>query len=395
MDFLITSLLVFSTTFCNSWNIAFGENNFDVLKYGAKGDGISDDTQAFVKAWNDLCGANQGTPTLVVPSGHTFLVHQYIFKGPCKSQNIQIKLDGTILAPHRNQWGACSKRWLHFIDVHGISFYGSGVIDGNGEDWWKDYDSPNQCKGSPTALLFERCDELQLSGISHINGPGFHLHIVHCRDVTISNIKINAPATTHNTDGIDLTNSVRVNIYDSAIQGGDDCVAIKGGSQFVNVTKLTCGPTTHGISVGSLGGGESDEFAENINIKYCTFNGAVSAVKIKTWPGGKGYVKSVVFDHITVNEVYNPIYIDQHYMKTPEKDQALKVSDVTISNVYGTFTSDQPIVLDCARIGCDNIILQDIKLDAVDRRKPSNTICNNVNGRTDVNVSPSLHCVRT
>lgn len=70
------------------------------------------------------------------------------------------------------------------------------------------------------ALLFERCDKLQLSGINHINGPGFHLHIVHSRDVTISHIKISAPATTHNTDGIDLTNSVRVNIHDSAIQGG-------------------------------------------------------------------------------------------------------------------------------------------------------------------------------
>lgn len=51
-----------------------------------------------MKAWNDLCGANQGTPTLVVPSGHTFLVHQYIFKGPCKSQNIQIKVHKNTLS---------------------------------------------------------------------------------------------------------------------------------------------------------------------------------------------------------------------------------------------------------------------------------------------------------
>ncbi|XP_058728609.1 probable polygalacturonase At3g15720 [Vicia villosa] len=394
MDMLITALLIISIVFCNSW-VGFGKNTFDVLKYGAKGDGTSDDTDAFVKAFKDFCEAKEGTPTLEVPAGHTFLVHQNIFKGPCNSQNLHIKLDGTILAPHRNAWGACSKRWLQFVDVHGITFDGSGVIDGNGEDWWKDYNSTTQCNGSPTALIFDRCDGLQLSGINHLNGPGFHLNIVHSKDVTISHININATASSHNTDGIDLTNAIRVNIQDSTIQGGDDCIAIKGGSQFINVTRVTCGPTTHGISVGSLGGEESEEFAENINIENCTFNGAVSAVKIKTCPGGKGYVKSVVFDHITVNEVDNPIYLDQHYMHTPEKPDALKVSNITISNISGTYTGEEPIVLDCAKIWCDNITLQHIKLTAVDPTKPSKTICNNVNGITDDDVSPSLNCVKT
>ncbi|CAI8605933.1 unnamed protein product [Vicia faba] len=394
MDLFIIIFLIISIAFCNSW-VGFGEKTFNVLEYGAKGDGTSDDTHAFVKAWKDLCGANEGTPTLEIPAAHTFLVHQNVFKGPCQSQNLHIKLDGTILAPHRKDWGPCSKKWLHFLDVHGITFDGSGVINGNGEDWWKDYNSTTQCVGSPTALIFERCDELQLSGITHLNGPGFHLYVVHSKDVTISHININTPANSHNTDGIDLTNAIRVNIYDSTIQGGDDCIAIKGGSQFINVTQLTCGPTTHGISVGSLGGGGSEEFAENINVKNSTFNGAISAVKIKTWPGGKGYVKSIIFDHIIVNEVYNPIYLDQHYMRTPEKEQALKVSNVTISNISGTFTGEEPIVLDCAKIGCDNITLRQIILIAVDPSKPSKTICNNVNGIIVDNVSPSLQCVQT
>lgn len=28
---------------------------------------------------------------------------------------------------------------------------------------------------------------------------------------------------------------------------GDDCIAIKGGTQFLNVSQVTCGPGTHGI----------------------------------------------------------------------------------------------------------------------------------------------------
>ncbi|KAL5071463.1 hypothetical protein RYX36_022350, partial [Vicia faba] len=92
---------------------------------------------AFEKAWKDLCGTNQGTPTLIVPAGHTFLVHQTVFNGPCKSKNLHIKIDGNIIAPLRNDWGACSKKWLHFHTVNGITVDGSGVINGRGEDWWK------------------------------------------------------------------------------------------------------------------------------------------------------------------------------------------------------------------------------------------------------------------
>ncbi|KAL5067232.1 hypothetical protein RYX36_018119, partial [Vicia faba] len=382
-DLLIICLFIISIVFCNSW-IAFGENIFDVLKYGAKGDGTSDDTQAFEKAWIDLCGSNQETPTLIVPSGHIFLVYQTTFNGPCKSKNLHIKIDGTILAPERNVWGSCSKRWLHFINVYGMTVDGSGVINGRGEDWWE-----NQ------ALLFERCDGLQLSGLTHLNGPSFHVYIVHSEDVTISHINISAPANSRNTDGIDISNSVRVNIRDSTIQSGDDCIAIKGGSQFINVTQVTCGPTTHGISVGSLGDGADEEFAENINVKNCTFNGASSAARIKTWPGGRGYVKSVVYDQIIVNNVQNPIQIDQHYMGTPEKTQALKVSDVTFSNIHGTCSGENPIVLDCAKIGCDNINLSQISITRVDPKKPSTTICKNVIGTMNAYVSPPLHCIQT
>ena len=70
------------------------------------------------------------------------------------------------------------------------------------------------------ALLFQRCDGLQISGLTHINGPGFHIYIVHSQDVTISNINIHSPIESHNTDGIDISNSQRVNIHGSVIGTG-------------------------------------------------------------------------------------------------------------------------------------------------------------------------------
>ncbi|KAE9592391.1 putative polygalacturonase [Lupinus albus] len=145
-----------------------------------------------------------------------------------------MQIFGTILAPLRDSWGACSRRWLSFTDVDSMIVNGSGVINGQGEDWWGD------------ALLFQRCDGLQLSGLTHINGPGFHVYVVHSKNVTISNVTITAPEHSRNTDGIDISNSQGVIIRDSIIGTGDDCIAIKGGTKFLDISNVKCGPG-HGI----------------------------------------------------------------------------------------------------------------------------------------------------
>jgi hypothetical protein len=74
------------------------------------------------------------------------------------------------------------------------------------------------------------------------------------------------------------------------------------------------------------------------------------------------------------------------------QNQALKVSDVTFSNIHGTCSGDDAIVLDCAKIGCDNITLQQIKITSVDPKKPISTICNNAKEKSN-NISPALHCL--
>ncbi|KAG4931271.1 hypothetical protein JHK86_048232 [Glycine max] len=378
MDLFKIGILIFSTVSCNSW-VGHGQR-FDVLNYGAKGNGRSDDTNAFVQAWKALCGASNGTSTLVVPAGHTFFVRQTRFRGPCQSQKLDIQIMGNLLAPTKDAWKKCSGPWLYFLDVRGMTVHGSGVINGQGRDWWG------------KALLFQRCDGLQISGLTHINGPGSHIFVVHSQDITISNIDIYSPLESHNTDGIDLTNSVRVNIRDSIIRTGDDCIAMKGGSKFININNVTCGPG-HGISVGSIGQGGQEEFVENVNVSNCIFNGASSAARIKTWPGGKGYAKNIAFQNISVNQTDYPIYLSQHYMGTPEKKDAVKVSDVTFSNIHGTCISENAVVLDCAKIGCDNIALKQINITSIDPKKPASAKCNDVHGKATDIVSPPVHCL--
>ncbi|KAH9327030.1 hypothetical protein KI387_007208, partial [Taxus chinensis] len=63
-------------------------NVVDVTSFGARGDGVSDDTKAFQAAWQAVCG--KGSTTLHVPTGYRFLVAPVTFSGPCQS-NIVFK----------------------------------------------------------------------------------------------------------------------------------------------------------------------------------------------------------------------------------------------------------------------------------------------------------------
>ncbi|XP_028779277.1 probable polygalacturonase At3g15720 [Neltuma alba] len=286
---------------CNVW-LGHSQTIFNVLQYGAIGNAQTDDSPAFAKAWEAFCGAKEEEPIFVVPGGHSFLLRPTYFKGPCSSNRLHIQILGAVIAPHKDAWGGCSKRWLSISEVSGLTVDGSGTVDGHGQTWWAD----------PHAVEFFRCDGLQISGLTHVNGPGSHVKVDQSNDVRISHLTITSPRDSPNTDGIDVANAARVRIHNCIIGTGDDCIAIKGGSHFINITEIHCGPG-HGISIGSLGQNGVEEHVEDIRVWGCHVEGAEGGARIKTCPGGKGSAKRISFEHMTVSQTRQPILIDQHY----------------------------------------------------------------------------------
>ncbi|RWW66185.1 hypothetical protein BHE74_00026503 [Ensete ventricosum] len=55
---------------------------FDVRSFGAVGDGVTDDTEAFRSAWRAACSVESAT--LLVPSDGVFMITSTIFSGPCQ-----------------------------------------------------------------------------------------------------------------------------------------------------------------------------------------------------------------------------------------------------------------------------------------------------------------------
>ncbi|QCE04600.1 polygalacturonase [Vigna unguiculata] len=249
---------------------------YNIINYGAKGDGKSDDAQAFLKAWESSCGA-KGMATLVIPANYQFLLSPLMLKGPCLASTIQIQLQGKLVAAEKNAWPSYKYAWILISNVNGLTVDGTGgSLDGFGSSWW----SCTNCQ-RPSAITFNSCNGLTVNYLNIINSPKAHININNCVGATFSGITIQSPADTHNTDGIDVYASKNIWIKDSTIACGDDCIAISGGSSYVNVTGCACGPG-HGISVGSLGNGKSNT-VEQVQVRNCNFTNTQNGARIKTY----------------------------------------------------------------------------------------------------------------
>ncbi|GMP28996.1 hypothetical protein CsSME_00004299 [Camellia sinensis var. sinensis] len=109
---------------------------FNVLDFGAVGDGSTDDTQSFEDAWKATCSAREVSgfsPTIHVPDGYEFLLQPLIFSGPCNSEAVNVVIDGNLTAPsHPSKWkcdGSNCRQWIGFVEINGLYIYGSGTIN--------------------------------------------------------------------------------------------------------------------------------------------------------------------------------------------------------------------------------------------------------------------------
>uniref|UniRef100_A0A0E0MZR3 Polygalacturonase n=1 Tax=Oryza rufipogon TaxID=4529 RepID=A0A0E0MZR3_ORYRU len=279
---------------------------FNVVDFGAKGDGVSDDTKAFEAAWAAAC--KQGASTVVVPSELEFLVGPISFSGPYCKPNILFQLDGTIVAPtSAKAWGSGLLQWIEFTKLNGVSIQGNGIINGRGQQWWTysdiddDEDDDTQYdvefermpQVKPTALRFYGSFNVVVAGITIVNSSQCHLKFDSCQGVMVHDVTISSPENSLNTDGIHLQNSK---------------------------------------------------------------------------DGGLGLVQDVRFSNIQVSEVQTPIIIDQFYCDKrtcSNQTSAVAVSGVQYENIRGTFTI-KPVHFACSDSSpCSGITLTGVQLRPV------------------------------
>ncbi|CAL5369954.1 unnamed protein product [Camellia sinensis] len=404
--------------------------NFDMNYFGAVGDGSTDDTQSFEDAWKATCSAREVSgfsPTMHVPDGNEFLLQPVIFSGPCNSEAVNVVIDGNLTAPsHPSKWkcgGSNCRQWIGFVEINGLYIYGFGTINAQGTKWWgsSNVNHNEKYHGSkPTGFVIAHSNNVHISDLTFIDSPQMHMALERSIWVYVYNLTISAPGDSPNTDGIHIQHSTHVFIsqthigtdsyiilsleafcYDPSEHEdlelkGDDCISIGDGSSYLNISMITCGPG-HGISIGSLGIRGQYETVENVYVSNVEFRGTSNGARIKTWQGGSGFARNIVFEHIRSIGSAHPIIIDQYYCDhTHCKNQksAVQISNIRYSYIYGTSEEDTAIHFACSEtIPCKDIYMNDIYLQSTQLCKETTSLCQNVAGRKNGPVLPNVPCL--
>ncbi|CAL9236813.1 unnamed protein product [Arabidopsis halleri] len=370
-------------------------STLNVLSYGAKPDGSKDSTKAFLAAWDVACASANPT-TIIVPKGR-FLVGNLVFQGnECKQAPISIRIAGSIVAPEDVRIIASSEHWISFEDVTNVSIYG-GILDAQGTSLWKcKNNGGHNCPTGAKSLMFSGSNNIKINGLTSINSQRFHIVIDKSNNVNIDGVKVSADANSPNTDGIHVESSHSVHITNSKIGTGDDCISIGPGSTDVFIQTIQCGPG-HGISIGSLGRAEEEQGVDNVTVSNVDFMGTDNGVRIKTWgKDSNSFARNIVFQHINMKMVKNPIIIDQHYCldkPCPKQESGVKVSNVRYEDIHGTSNTEVAVLLDCSKEKpCTGIVMDDVNLVSVNR--PAQASCDNANGLAN-DVVPFTPCLKS
>jgi polygalacturonase len=364
-------------------------NNIIVITnapYNAIGDGVTTNTAAIQSAitaasaggmTNGLMG---GTVEIPAASG-TYL------SGPLTLPsfvNLQIGSGATLqMLPFGQYPGSNSPAdFITATKVQNIEISGFGKIDGQGSPWWTFYDT-NDALGRPYTMFGPSgCSTVMVCNVTFQNPPNTHMSFgnagaIPCGNVLITNITINTPDGSPNTDGIDLdaSNAMIVNSY---ISDGDDHIAIGGSSGFMHdilVTNCFFG-TGHGVSIGSYTGGG----VSNLLVVNCTWSGSENGIRLKSERGRGGLVQDLTYENLSMTNVQWPLLIYSYYnygegtledatpyMAATDTIQAVTSTtpiwrNIIISNLTATTASSYPAIMIW---GLPEMLISNVTLNAV------------------------------
>jgi len=207
-------------------NRSMTAETFNVLDFGAKGDGMTLDTAAIQGAIDAATGAGD---VVLIPRKHTFLVSTLNLKG-----GIDFRLEGTLLIS-TNQGDYSGNGVIMASNAPNLTISGRGKILGQSLSYMTSYEATNEWwlfkEWRPTMFLLTGCTNLVVRDISFGDAPFWGLHMLGCENVLVDNVSVNNRLDVPNCDGIDPDHSRNVEIKNCHLVCGDDAIVIKATRQ--------------------------------------------------------------------------------------------------------------------------------------------------------------------
>ncbi len=312
-----------------------------VTAYGAVGDGVTVNTSAIQAAINAVEAAGGGTveiPAAAAP----YLSGPIAITG---NVNLRIDAGATLQAlPYGGGSGAPGTyppdprayAGTGFVALSGnnVEISGSGTIDGQGAAWWAAFNAnPNIPR--PFLVYAAQASNVLVQGITLLNAPYHSCFLGPCANVTVDGITVIAPATSPNTDGVNVWGT-HYRVENCNLSEGDDNVAVGTGAgssastSDVTIQNCTIG-TGHGISIGSA----TNAGVDGMTVTNCTFNGTLYGLRMKSDPLVAGLVQNISYSNITMTNVQYPIVIYSYYDQDSTPGQTSGSNQATPALVQG------------------------------------------------------------
>lgn len=225
-------------------------NVYDVRSFGAVGDSLTINTEAFQRAVDRA--ENAGGGTVLVPPG-VYISGTIFMKD---NVTLEVMAGATILGSANLEdytemvWGHNKDRQpYHLIVAHGvknIEIRGGGIIDGNGEAFWQEWHPDSlptwilakELKVSPMMEIW-KSQHVIIKDVTLLTGGGWTLHLYDSDHVQVRGIKILNHVYAPNADGIDITGSHDVTISDCIIKTCDDAICVKTSVDSRDAKRIT------------------------------------------------------------------------------------------------------------------------------------------------------------
>ena len=237
-------------------------------------------------------------------------------------------------------------------DAEDVIITGYGVLDGQGDYWWKMVRGKTLDHPRPYLVCFSHCRHVVLENVTLRNSPCWTVHPLRCSGVTARGLNIVNPWDSPNTDGINPDACSDVRILDCTIDVGDDCIAIKSGTEdtpdpLPSERILISGcHFLHGHG-GIVLGSEMSGGVRNIRVSDCIFYETDRGIRLKTRRGRGGIVEGLRASGLIMEKVMCPFVFNMYYFcgkdgKTervrtkaalPVDETTPVLRDVTISDV--------------------------------------------------------------
>lgn len=335
---------------------SFPDLEIRITEYGAVGDGLTKNSEAFKEAIKQVNA--QGGGKVIVPRGVwltgpiTLLSHV----------NLHLE-DGALIIFSKDKddyplvetsfEGLNTVRCLSPINayqVENIAITGKGTIDGSGEVWravkkgkmtegqWNDlvksggivegsnwYPSQSFLDGykasssfnvpdvtdrqelekmkdflRPVMVSIRESKRVLLDGPTFQNSPAWNIHPLMSEDVIIRNLSVRNPWYSQNGDGMDLESCKNVLIYNNTFDVGDDAICIKSGKDkdgrdraFPTENVIIKNNIVYHGHGGVTVGSEMSSGVKNVHVSECTFMGTDIGLRFKSTRGRGGVVENI------------------------------------------------------------------------------------------------------